>query len=291
MMIQSALLSEPGVASVMLFWDYDTQWGGDRSRSAGGPKNWGHLEFLNTERLLEMQTQYEVPSCFAVVGSAALPGERPYHDPQQIRLIHELGHEIASHTHRHEWIPGLSHEELDETLRASKDALEQCIGDQVTSLVPPYNQPFDYPQGLSFSRSERRIGKHRIDLRKLCEVLHATGYRFCRVSYRPLVDRVVDRFRSERIYRPSRMEAIAGVQCMRTNASGFGDKSIATLHRCIRSGGTLVIYGHPHSLSDSTNVQRFELLDRFLQITHDLRREGKIRFILPRDLRTEHVSG
>ena len=56
---------------LIIFWDYDTQWGADRSRSPGGAKTWGNLEFENTERLLELHAQYGVPACFAVVGAAA----------------------------------------------------------------------------------------------------------------------------------------------------------------------------------------------------------------------------
>ena len=150
---------------VVCFYDYDTQWGDRRSRSFGGPKSWGHRDFENTEQLLALHARYEVPACFAVVGAAALPGTRPYHDPQQIRRIHAAGHEIASHSFRHEWLPGLDRDALRETLRRSKDALEQCIGAPVTSFVPPFNQPFDYPAALAWSLSERReAGRSRTNL-------------------------------------------------------------------------------------------------------------------------------
>src|SRR5438309_3867691 len=92
--------------TLVFFWDYDTQWGGDRSRSPGGRKAWGAAEFENTELLLELHAAHDLPACFAVVGAAALPGERPYHDQAQIRRIACAGHEIASHGFEHEWLPG-----------------------------------------------------------------------------------------------------------------------------------------------------------------------------------------
>src|SRR5580693_551116 len=104
------LLMKP--AQLLMFWDYDTQWGGDRSRAGFGPRNWGALDFENTETLLGLHEKFRVPACFAVVGAAALPGVRPYHDPAQIRRIHQCGHEIASHGFRHEWVPGLQRPEL-----------------------------------------------------------------------------------------------------------------------------------------------------------------------------------
>src|SRR5436189_6081791 len=134
-------MKEPG--TFVMFWDYDTQWGADRSRSGGGAKTWGHKEFENTERLLDLHGQFSVPACFAVVGAAALPGARPYHDPAQIRRIHAAGHEVASHSFRHDWLPALGRDALIETLRRSKETLEDCIGAPVTSFVPPFNQPYD----------------------------------------------------------------------------------------------------------------------------------------------------
>ena len=129
---------------VVFFWDFDAQWGADRSRAPGGAKSWGNQEFINTQRLLELLTEVQIKACFAIVGAVALPGDRPYHDPLLVRRISESGHEIASHGFKHEWLPGLGREKLGQMLRESKDTLEQCIGKAVTTFVPPYNQPFDY---------------------------------------------------------------------------------------------------------------------------------------------------
>lgn len=268
---------------VLLFWDYDTQWGADRSRTSGGAKSWGHLEFENTERLLELHAEYDVPACFAIVGSAALPGERPYHDPGQIRRIHAAGHEVGSHSHRHDWLPGLGPEALAETLRASKDALEQCIGAPVTTFVPPWNQPFDYPRGLSFSLSERRNARpHRTDLPRLCGALVETGYRVCRVAYRPLHERLLDRL-APRPEAPREPERIAGVTCIRLNAFGFSEATSALVDRCVESGGLAIIYAHPHALREGGS-QDERLLVPLLRRIGDARRTGSLGVGLPRDL-------
>src|SRR5437016_1733676 len=113
--------SAPG--RVVLFWDYDTQWGTESDRFPTQSSKLGHREFECTERLLELHARYDIPACFAVVGAAALPGERPYHDPAQIRRIHAAGHEVASHSFRHDWLPALTWGALIETLRRSKEAL------------------------------------------------------------------------------------------------------------------------------------------------------------------------
>ena len=272
-------------ATLLLFWDYDTQWGADRSRIPGGPKTWGPLEFSNTDRLLELHAEHGVRACFAVVGSAALAGERPYHDPLQVRRIHEAGHEVGSHSHRHEWLPGLDRARLLETLRSSKDALEQCIGAPVTTFVPPWNEPFDYPQGWSWSLSERREAKgDRTDLLRLCEALREVGYRFCRVSYRPILRRLADRVLRRRVDPLGRLETIAGITCARLNTpGGFAEPTTRSLERNVRSGTLTVAYGHPHSLTlgDTQDEARFA---PFLKRVAELQTSGRLEAARPIDL-------
>jgi hypothetical protein len=281
--------SSVGQAVLLFFWDYDTQWGGDRSRSTGGPKDWGFLEFENTERLLELHSEYGIPACFAVVGAAARPGKRPYHDPDQIRRIHRAGHEVASHSLLHEWLPGLNRQALRETVRISKDLLEQCVGQNVVTFVPPFNQPFDYLQGGAISISERREARGaRTDLHTLCGELLEAGYHFCRVAYKPLREQLVDRLLSDRVYRPSRREQIAGVTCIRLNTdAGFEELTVALVRRCIAEGGYAVVHGHPHSLREGCE-QDEGLLRPFLSLLADWRRQGLLRIELPRDLVGTH---
>jgi len=272
-------------ARVLLFWDYDTQWGADRSRESAGRADWGRLEFEFTERILELLQRYEVPACFAVVGSAALPGTRPYHDPSQVRQIHAAGHEVASHSHRHEWLPALGREALRETLSRSKEALEQCIGSVVTSFVPPWNQPFDYPAGWSFSLSERRQAKgERTDLRRLCETLRETGYDFCRVAYRSLYQQLAHRLGKRRYEHTGPPEVIEGIACVRLSTeAGFGPDALRVLERCIERRSLAILYGHPHSLQGGDG-QHERCLEPFLARLQELRSRGAVQVVRPRDL-------
>jgi len=271
--------------TVLFFWDYDTQWGAERSRGPGGPKAWGALEFPNTDELLDLHAEYAIPACFAVVGAAALPGARPYQDPAQIRRIHAAGHEVASHSFRHDWLPGLCGETLMETLKSSRDALEQCTGAPVRTFVPPYNQPFDYPAGLSFSLSERKEARRgRTGLRRLCDALGETGYRFCRVAYRPLPQRLMEFVKTERRDRPSRLETIGPVTCVRLNSpGGFDRPSAEIIEMCAAQGGIAVVYGHPHSIHTG-NAQDVSRLVPLMKLIRDCRDRGTVRTALPRDL-------
>ena len=246
---------------------------------------WGGLEFPNTDELLALHAQYAIPACFAVVGAAALPGERPYQDPGQIRRIHAAGHEIASHSFKHDWLPGLHGKALTETLRASKDALEQCIGARVQTFVPPYNQPFDHAARLSISIAERKEARGgRTDLRRLCDALGETGYRFCRVAYRPMLQRLREYLRGDRHDRPTHLETIGPVTCVRLNTpGGFARPSLEMIDRCAAEGGIAVVYGHPHSIH-SGNAQDVRQLVPLMSRIRDLKEAGSILLALPREL-------
>ncbi len=272
---------------LMIFWDYDTQWGADRSRLAG-PRDWGHLEFENTAQLLELHARCGVPACFAVVGAAARPGARPYHDPAQIRQIHALGHEVASHSYSHEWLPALSYTELLQTLKDSKDALEQCIGAPVRAFVPPYNQPFDFARRGSISLSERRAaGRVRADIPALCRALAETGYTFCRISYRTPIERL-RALLGQVSPRPSCPEQVEGVTCLRLNhPAGFRGKVMQALTAADGRGQDryLIAYGHPHSLHGG-GAQDEEHLVPFLEMAQKLAASGAVKVCLPRDILT-----
>jgi hypothetical protein len=273
------------VGKLILFWDYDTQWGADRSRSINGQNHWGHLEFENTARLLELLSRYEVPVCFAVVAAAALPGQRPYHDPQQIRLISNLGHEVASHSMYHDWLPGIGYSELVRTLRESRDILEQCTGRPVISFVPPYNQPFDYLYKGSISFTERRlVPKDRIDLPRLCTGLRQAGFLFSRISYATLEERIWGKvFKKDHGFL-SKPEKINGILCIRLRSSaGFQQGTFSMLEECAKTGKYLVIYGHPHSLL-ADNAQNERYLISFLRKVKQLVSAGRIKVTLPREL-------
>ena len=271
--------------SLFLFWDYDTQWGADRSRGPSGAKNWGPLEFVYTDELLDLHAKYGVPACFAVVGAVAVRGERPYHDPHQIRRIHKAGHEVASHSFQHDWLPGLGRVKLRETLRLSKESLEDCIGDPVEAFVPPYNQPFDYPPGLSFSLSERReAGSNRVGLKDVCEALSETGYRFCRVGYWPMHFRICERILGRPLRTGALVESIAGVRCLRMNTrGGFDERVVAALEYCVASRTMMTVYGHPHSLH-SGNSQDFRHVKPFLEKVRGYVQKGLLRVCTPRDI-------
>jgi hypothetical protein len=234
---------------------------------------------------MALHAEHRIPACFAVVGAAAEAGERPYHDAVQVRAIHAAGHEVASHSHRHEWLPGIGIAALRDTLVRSRAALEDCIGAPVTTFVPPFNQPFDLPARLAPSWSERReVPRGRIGLARLCGELAQAGYRMARVSYRALPWQLAERAVGRSFERPRQLTRIGGLACLRLNtAAGFGAPSRAMVDRCARRGGIAVLYGHPHSLH-AGNAQDERHLAPLLAHIAALRDAGRLRVALPREL-------
>ena len=274
---------------LILFWDFDAEWGAERSRSGSGPKTWGPLEFSCTERLLRLLEQFGIKACFAVVGAVALPGVRPYHDPGLIREIATQGHEIASHAMHHEWLPGVGKGNLPKIIRQSKEALETCISQPVTTFAPTYNQPFDFWERGSISLSERRgVPRDRVDLGFLCQVLYEEGFTFCRVAYRPLNERLMLYLGYRKPFFP-KIEMIRGVTTLRTNAFGFRADTLNLIDRAIEKNGFVVCFAHPHALNGN-GAQGERQLIPFLERVQELAKLGKLEIVLPRTvvLKTLH---
>lgn len=271
-LLAEATASEPG--TLLLYWDYELQRGAEASRS--GPNQWGIDDFHQTQRALDLLDEYQMKSTFAAVGYAALDGELPYHAPDQIKEIADRGHEVASHSWEHEWIPDLTYEELREVLRRSKAQLEDVTGRTVVSFAPPWNVPTKFMRKAAIGLYQRRRSRYdRIDIPTLCRALAEEGYETCRITYEP-VPAVISRHLFKRIVsKPTRPEWVEGTLCFKVNGSGFADESIDVVRATAEQGGFAVIFAHPHSLI-ADNDQNIEFFTEFLEVVRELRDKGKL---------------
>jgi hypothetical protein len=77
--------------------------------------------------------------------------------------------------------------ELVEDARASKQALEACIGGPIRGFIPPFNRPSHFPQKGAFSFSEQLglqgRGRGRQSVASLFSTLGDLGFGWCRISY------------------------------------------------------------------------------------------------------------
>ena len=120
---------------------------------------------------------------------------------------------------------------------------------------------------------------------RLCAALGDAGYLFSRLSYRGLATRAIERVRQRELYRPEKVATIGGIVTLRVNTPcGFSDEGLRAIEGRLDEGGYWVLYGHPHSVSDERNPQSLRNLVATLEVMERWHREGKIRFVQPREL-------
>lgn len=265
---------------IAIIWDYDTAIG---QVNASFPYNF-HEETLlkeieNVENILELGKAYEISMTFAIVGFAAENGQYPYHVPDQIRKIASLGHEIASHSWRHEWFPYLQREQIQRTLRRSKLALEACIGKQgsVRGFVLPFSRPMTWYSKGAVSLGDRVLGPWYSggSLGSLLPFVAEAGYTWWRVAHRPLWWKLpmLGRFRPT-----TRAFARRGVWCVPQHCTGFGQRAKELMEKHIAARSPLFVVGHPLGLS-LPHEENFVHLQEFLGILAEKRVKGEVEVV------------
>lgn len=118
--------------------------------------NSGHLE-KNVDRLLEICAKHSIKATHFIVGDIAT------NKPHVVKKIHSAGHEVASHSYRHEMVYQMTPDQFRGDLRISCDLLEQITGEKVLGYRAPSwsvkeeNLPWFYEilheQGILYSSS------------------------------------------------------------------------------------------------------------------------------------------
>ena len=82
-------------------------------------------------QVLDLLDQHQMhATCFCT-------GEMAVEFPRVVQLIANKGHEIACHSHVHQWCNKMSAEAFDEDTHKAVDSLEQCIGKKVKGYRAP----------------------------------------------------------------------------------------------------------------------------------------------------------
>lgn len=238
------------IINAHIIWDFDAAIG---QINATYPYNYNEAgiyeEARNVERILEIAQEYGVRFTFAITGFSAEEGIYPYHQQDLIRRIHREGHEIASHTWRHEWLPVIQHNQLIKTLERSRYALEKCIGTEgaVSGLVLPHNRPMSWYRKGAFSLGDRGIYPlyPGAELGSVIRFAGRCGYHWVRVSYRPTLEKLMS------IRHPfrRRWEWIGNVLTVPMHYTGFDSAAKRMISEGIRCRKDVVLSGHPLMLS------------------------------------------
>ena len=264
------------VGKLVIYWDYELQTGADQAISTKGKWD-GNDDYKQTEKLLNVLNERGIKSTFAVVGICGLNGELPYHSPEQIKKMSDFGHDVGSHTFNHEYLPGISLEDLKKTLRKSKEVLEKVTGKIVVSFVPPHNQPLEF-YGLSIELKKRK-GISKIKQKDLIRILRELKYENYRINHwTPFRNKILKRFRSYNIRRKNGVTLI-NVCC----ADGFFKPAFDVVKHAVNTGNVGVVYGHPWALG-SLGAQSMEAFMKFLDFLKPLIDSKKLEIVTAKDL-------
>jgi peptidoglycan/xylan/chitin deacetylase (PgdA/CDA1 family) len=216
---------------------------------------------------------------FACVGFAAEPGHYPYHVPEQIKRIHDLGHEVASHSWKHEWFPFLELEQIKCSLLRSKQALEKCIEvpGGVTGFVPPFSRPMSWYRKGAISIGDRVFGPWfpGSNIGSLLRIVGQVGYTWCRFSYRSLLSRMPPKFQKN-WGRPKEWEMDQGIVIVPHHHAGFDEPAFRLLDLAYEHELSVIISGHPSGLS-LMNEENLSNFLKFIQRLSEYQAKGRVK--------------
>ncbi|MGB5982885.1 MAG: polysaccharide deacetylase family protein [Nonlabens sp.] len=273
---------------VVITWDFDGPIG---IINASYPYNFHYSnlerEINNAKAILDILDEYDVKSCFAITGFSAEEGKYPYTFPEFINEIFERGHEVASHSWRHEWSSIFQLNQIDKSLKRSKESLKMAINhkQEIYGFVPPHNRPMTWLRRGAFSWGDRGVYPFfkAADNESIINLLKKNNYKWLRVSYKNIFQKI--RLQSRNI--TGRIHHYKGIMLLENHHTGFGKK--VTKHILETNYETYILSAHPlmFDFKDKTeNKENFiYLLDTLKNSTQD------IEFVRPIDLLNMYKGG
>ncbi len=106
---------------------------------------WGNDD---TEQLIEILAEYEVPATFFVVGSWV----DKY--PESVKQLSDAGHQVQNHSNTHPYMTQLSTEQMKNELESCNQKIEAITGKCPTLFRPPYG---DYDNAVVDATAEMNM--------------------------------------------------------------------------------------------------------------------------------------
>lgn len=266
---------------IIITWDFDGPIG---LINASYPYNFHfsnlEREINNARAILAILDTYQIKTCFAITGFSAEEGKFPYTFPDFIEEIYERGHEIASHSWRHEWSSIFQLNQVDKSLKRSKSSLENAVNDkqQVVGFVPPHNRPMTWIRRGAFSWGDRGVFPFfkAADSESIVELLNKNDYKWLRVSYSNLLNKVKLIAKNP----TGRVINYKGILLLENHHTGFGKE--VTAHVLNTNYPTYTLSAHP-LMFDYNNKK--ENKENFLYFLEAIKNSGQdIEFVRPIDL-------
>lgn len=274
-------------AKLILIWDYDTP---IARITTTRPYNYDFKKCLdeanNVDTILSYAATSNTRMTFAVVGFGAEESVEPFDVRGKVQKIYQHGHEIASHSWKHEWFPYLTKYQIEKSLERSKFILEKCLNQKgcVKGFVPPHDRPTSWPSKLAFSLGDRALYPFHpgASIGYILGELKKQEYAWCRASYRSIVNKVIDWKGGDFENRLRKTWQVHnGIVHFRGTYMGFDAPVYSILEKAVRNSLPVVIVGHPAGLTIN-KVENIKFFDAFMKTVEDLKKKG--------DLTTHSVS-
>jgi peptidoglycan/xylan/chitin deacetylase (PgdA/CDA1 family) len=236
----------PDQATLAVVWDFDSATG---QVNATFPYHFRRApldeELAAVRILLDESIRLGIEMTFATVGMAAEEVPSPFAASELLAEAHGAGHEIASHSWRHEWLPHLTTQQLRRSLLRSKVALEAAIGraGAVVGFVPPFNRPMTW-----LARGELHPGDRwavppgaGAVLDTLIPTVRRAGYSWIRASN----GRRFGRASGDALWSP---EIVGGIVNVPHHHNGFDTRAVDLVDQAVERRRLVVLSGHPAGL-------------------------------------------
>lgn len=268
------------MSKLMIIWDYDTP---IARITATRPYNYVFEKCLPEEGyvdyILDTAKKINGKFTFATVGFGAEPSVAPFDVRHVIRKIHAQGHEIASHSWKHEWLPFLSEYQLDKTVERSKFILEECIGDgyKVNGFVLPHDRPMSWYSRFAFSGGDRTIYPKfpGASIDGIAKYLRKHNYQWLRVNTRPIYQKLIDwNGTNIKLKLNKKVIVSAGIHFIPEHYMEFDDGAVNALKWAVENDKPLVVAGHPAALGfKKENLDNF---NRFIDCVHNYTQKNQL---------------
>ncbi len=266
---------------IILIWDFDAPIG---QINATYPYNFNfeniYNEIENVKWLLDFLDEKKIKCCFAITGLSAEIGPYPLCFPDRIKQIADKGHEIASHSWKHEWLPLFKVNQVIKSLKRSKTALEKAtdMSSTVVGFVPPHNRPMTWIRRGAFSFGDRGLWPFfkMADNQSVLRLLQLNGYKWIRVSYKNLFMR----FKLQKRILTGRIIKRNGILVLENHYNGFDQVVID--HILTTNYPTYTISAHPLMLSHINKKESRSEFENFIKTL--TKPENNIVFTTPNEL-------
>jgi len=265
--------------NVYLIWDFDGPIG---QVNATFPYKFDSqklvTEIENVFFILEKLDEYKIKNIFAVTGFTAEKSTGLFDQRDLIKSIYAKGHEVASHSWRHEWLPIFTKEQIMASMRRSKMILEECIGEQnsVVGFVPPHNRPMTWVKKGAYSKGDRGLYPFFWggDLGNIINALKGEGYKWIRISSKAWIN--ANALQVDAAGHKWYNEELKIVQ---NTCTGFNDTAIRYLKESVRNNTDIVVSGHPLAFMFGREESKDNFL-KFLDVTAKMVEQKEICFSL-----------